>query len=264
MPVQKQDHARRFSGLDKLYGEAGFARITQSHAVVIGVGGVGSWVVESLVRSGLGSITLIDMDHLAESNINRQLPALDSTLGQAKVQALRERIQQINGRCDVRCIEDFITAENIAEHLSGVQPLLHKIVIDCIDHAKTKAAVIAWCRQNKLPILTVGGAGACIDPSHITRGDLSRTHNDVLLSRTRKQLRQAHNFPRNPKRYFCVPAVYTDEKRLEAQAMGEVGTQQGGLNCAGYGSVVHITAGLGFAAAARAMEILLRAEDGDV
>ncbi len=260
MSASNQDHARRFSGLDKLYGLDGFARITQSHAVVIGVGGVGSWVVESLVRSGVGKLTLIDMDHLAESNINRQLPALDSTLGQAKVQALKDRIEQINAVCEVCCIEEFVSAENVAQLLGAVQQDPHKLVIDCIDHAKTKAAVIAWCRQNKVPILTVGGAGACIDPMYITRGDLSRTQNDVLLSRTRKQLRQAYGFARNPKRSFCVPAVYSNETRIDSQvaACEDSAQASSGLNCAGYGSVVHMTAGLGFAAAAKALEILLK------
>jgi len=260
MSTFSQNHARRFSGLDKLYGDDGFSRIMQSHAVVIGVGGVGSWVVESLARSGIGKLSLIDMDHLAESNINRQLPALDSTLGQAKVLALRDRISQINSACEVRCIEDFITADNLSTLLSAVVQDQHKIVIDCIDHAKTKAALIAWCRQQKLPILTVGGAGACVDPMRITQGDLSRTRNDVLLARTRKQLRQAHGFPRNEKRRFCVPAVYSDETRLDTQVESCDAPAQtaSGLNCAGYGSVVHITAGLGFAAAGRALEILLR------
>lgn len=260
MPISSQNHARRFSGLDKLYGNEGFSRITQSHAVVIGVGGVGSWVVESLVRSGIGKLTLIDMDHLAESNINRQLPALDSTLGQAKVLALRDRIAQINVACEVRCIEDFISTDNLSELLSESEKDQHKIVIDCIDHAKTKAALIAWCRQRKLAVLTVGGAGACIDPMRIGRVDLSRTQNDVLLARTRKQLRQAYGFPRNPKRRFCVPAVYTDETRLESQQEAcETPLQtDSGLNCAGYGSVVHITAGLGFAAAAVALEMLVK------
>lgn len=262
MPASRQNHARRFSGLDKLYGKEGFSRITHSHAVVIGVGGVGSWVVESLARSGIGKLTLIDMDHLAESNINRQLPALDSTLGQAKVQALRERVSQINLACEVHCVEDFVSSDNLHVLLSEIEQDQHKIVIDCIDHAKTKAALIAWCRQMKLAVLTVGGAGACIDPMHITRGDLSRTQNDVLLARTRKQLRQAHGFPRNPKRRFCVPAVYTDETRLISQQDACDASLQvdSGLNCAGYGSVVHITAGLGFAAAGRALEILLRDE----
>lgn len=262
MSASSQNHARRFSGLDKLYGVEGFSRITQSHAAVIGVGGVGSWVVESLARSGIGKLTLIDMDHLAESNINRQLPALDSTLGQAKVLALRDRIAQINLSCEVRCVEDFISADNLDALLSSIEKDQYKIVIDCIDHAKTKAALIAWCRQQKFAVLTVGGAGACIDPARITRGDLARTQNDVLLARTRKQLRQAHGFPRNPKRRFCVPAVYTDETRLDSQleSCDTLSQIESGLNCAGYGSVVHMTAGLGFAAAGRALEILLREE----
>jgi len=259
MPAPPQNHARRFSGLDKLYGQEGFERFTQSHAVVVGVGGVGSWVAEALARSGIGELSLIDMDHLAESNINRQLPALDSTLGQAKVQALRDRITQINAACEMHCIEDFIAPENIDILLSDLHLHQHAIVIDCIDHSKTKALLIAWCRQHKIRVLTVGGAGACIDSTRMGVGDLSRTRNDILLARTRKHLRQQYGFPRNPQRSFCVPAVYSDETRLDSSAAFSTDSASiSGLSCAGYGSVVHITAGLGFMAAGKALEMLLR------
>lgn len=259
MPNLTQDHSRRFSGLDKLYGREGFERFTRSHAVVVGVGGVGSWVAEALARSGVGELSLIDMDHLAESNINRQLPALDSTLGQAKVQALRDRIIQINASCELHCIEEFIDPDNIETLLSGLSQNEHTIVIDCIDHSKTKAMLIAWCRQHKMRILTVGGAGACIDSTRMGIGDLSRTRNDTLLARTRKHLRQQYGFPRNPQRSFCVPAVYSDETRLDTpDACGSDTQPVSGLNCAGYGSVVHMTAGLGFMAAGKALEMLQR------
>jgi len=249
---------RRFSGIAKLYGEQGLARFQQSHVVVIGVGGVGSWAVESLARSGIGQLTLIDMDHLSESNINRQLPALDSTLGQAKVQALKNRITEINVDCQVNCIETFISADNLNELLGEMKNTHHTLVIDCIDHAKTKAALIAWCRQQKLGVLTVGAAGACINPLNISVGDLSRTQNDGLLSRTRKHLRQIHNYPRNLKRRFCVPAVYSDEKRLEMPGAACEPAQPvaSDLNCAGYGSVAHVTATFGFIAAGKALEML--------
>jgi tRNA A37 threonylcarbamoyladenosine dehydratase len=254
----KQDFTRRFSGISKLYGEQGLARFQQSHVVVIGVGGVGSWTVESLARSGIGRLTLIDMDHLSESNINRQLPALDSTLGQAKVEALKNRISEISANCRVDCIEDFISTDNLQSLLGNVPNSSQTLVIDCIDHAKTKAALIAWCRQRKCAVLTVGAAGACTNPLRITIGDLSRTQNDGLLSRTRKHLRQIHGYPRNLKRRFCVPAVYSDEKRQEWQDDScEPGpTIASDLNCAGYGSVVHVTATFGFVAAGKALDML--------
>ena len=232
----------------------------ESHVAVIGVGGVGSWVVESLARCGIGQLTLIDLDHVAESNINRQLHALDSTLGQAKVMALKERVEQINADCQVHTIEDFIATDNLDALLGGFSSSRHVLVADCIDHAKTKAALIAWCKRRKLPILTVGGAGSCIDPTRVRVLDLSRTENDSLLSRTRKHLRATHGFSRNLKRRFSVPAIYSDEERLplpEAQCNAEK-TVASDLNCAGYGSVVHVTAVFGFVAASKAMEMLTR------
>jgi tRNA A37 threonylcarbamoyladenosine dehydratase len=256
---KKQDHSRRFSGVSKLYGVSGLECFKQSHVAVIGVGGVGSWAVESLARSGIGQLTLVDLDHLSESNINRQLPALDSTLGQAKVLALKSRIVEINARCQVHCIEEFVDADNHLQLLGHLISEPYRLVIDCIDHAKTKAALIAWCRLQKIAVLTVGGAGACVDPLRIKKGDLSRTQNDVLLARTRKYLRQLHRFPRNPSRYFCVPAIYSDENRTSSTRQSCENEQSGssGLNCAGYGSVVHVTASMGFIAAAKALDSLI-------
>ncbi len=250
----EQDHARRFSTLEKLYGTGALERFAKAHIVIIGVGGVGSWVVESLARSGIGELTLIDLDHISESNMNRQLHTLDTTIGQAKVQVLKERIGLINTQCKVNCIEDFISAENVGDLLGIFPSTPPSLVIDCIDHAKTKAALIAWCRSNKLRVLTVGGAGACIDPLRIKIEDLSKTQNDWLLSKTRKHLRQQHGFARNPKRSFGVPAIYSDETRIKNE---DYDITQGDLNCAGYGSVVHVTAGMGLAAAAKALTLLV-------
>ena len=253
----EQDHARRFSGISRLYGEEGLSRFQQSHVAVVGVGGVGSWTVESLARSGVGTLTLIDLDHLAESNVNRQLPALDSTLGQAKVQALKARIAEINSRCTVHCIEEFISADNPRELLSGVLEHPRSLVLDCIDHARTKAALIAWCRRQKLAVLTVGGAGGRTDPLRIRVSDLSRTEEDSLLSRTRKHLRADHGYSRNPRRRFGVPAVFSDEKRRGVNADScSVEGSVSGLTCAGYGSATHVTATMGLVAAGRALDIL--------
>lgn len=254
-----QDHNRRFSGLEKLYGHGSLDRFRQSHVVVIGVGGVGSWTVESLARSGIGKLTLIDLDHISESNINRQIHSLDSTLGQAKVQALKARITQINQQCEVDCVEEFICIDNIQSLLEGVLNAPHRVLIDCIDNSKIKAALIAWCCRHKLSVLTVGAAGACTDPLRIRIGDLLKTQNDLLLARTRKHLRQRHHFSRNLKRRFGVPAIYSDEARImPAKCETDNNSPASDLNCAGYGSVVHVTASMGFVAAGKALEILMR------
>ena len=255
-----QDFDRRFSGVAKLYGERGLQRLREAHVVVIGVGGVGSWAVESLARCGVGELTLIDLDHVAESNINRQLHALDATLGQAKVLALEERIAQINQGCKVNAVEEFVTEDNLEALLGHLPASGQVLVVDCIDHAKTKAALIAWCKRRKLAVLTVGGAGSCIDPTRVRVVDLSRTENDSLLSRTRKHLRGMHGFSRNPRRRFSVPAVFSDEERLAVpDSCCEVGPGVASdLSCAGYGSVVHVTAVFGFVAAGKALEMLTR------
>lgn len=248
--MSEQNHQRRFSGVEKLYGQRALRLFTQAHVIIIGVGGVGSWTVEALARSAIGKLTLIDLDHITESNINRQLHALDSTLGQAKVNALAARVMEINNQCEVHCIDDFITRSNISNILSH---LVGKncVVIDCIDYANAKAALIAWCKQQGVSVLTVGAAGACVDPLSIKLTDLSFTKEDVLLSKTRRDLRREYSFPRNVKKCFDVPAIYTDEKRRPTTSI------KGGLNCAGYGSSVQVTASIGFIAAAKVLTMLI-------
>ena len=242
-----QQSNRRFGGIIQLYGADGFECIQAAHVAVIGVGGVGSWVVEALARSGVGKLTLVDMDHVTESNINRQLPALDSTLGMAKVLALQARVLDINPECLVKPIEEFITLDNHADLISDCG-----LVADCIDHAHTKAALIAWCRHNKKPLITVGGAGGKTDPSRIQISDLSRTKQDPLLARTRKTLRQHYRFSRNTKRRFGVAAVFSDEPtHLE-----DTSDKPSHLNCGGLGSVTHVTAGFGMLAAAKVLDRL--------
>jgi tRNA A37 threonylcarbamoyladenosine dehydratase len=248
--------ARRFGGIERLYGAGSLGRLAQAHACVIGIGGVGSWAAEALARSGVGKLTLIDLDHVAESNINRQVHALEATLGQAKVLAMRERIAQINPHCMVLCIEDFITEDNVAQLLPSCN-----VVIDCIDQMKAKAALVTLCRRNKLPVITTGGAGGRTDPTRIRIDDLSRTTQDALASKLRAKLRKDYGFTRDAKKKFGVPCVFSDEQiRRPAGAdfcdVDEAGLH--GLNCAGYGSSVAVTAGFGLAAAAWALGILLR------
>ncbi|HPQ97847.1 MAG TPA: tRNA threonylcarbamoyladenosine dehydratase, partial [Thiolinea sp.] len=210
------NHARRFGGIARTYGQQGLLAFTRAHVTVIGVGGVGSWAVEALARSGIGALTLIDLDNVAESNINRQLPALDSTLGMAKIEVLRRRIQDINPDCRVRLIEDFVALDTLEQQLDPDTGF----VIDCIDNFRIKAGLIAWCRRRKIRIITLGGAGGQRDPGSIRLTDLARSQHDPLLARVRKQLRQEYGFSRNPKRRFEVPCVWSVEQMVFPAADG--------------------------------------------
>jgi len=250
------DNARRFGGIERLYGTGSLARLTAAHVCVIGIGGVGSWAAEALARSGVGRLTLIDLDHIAESNINRQAHAQEDTLGQAKVLAMRERIAKINPACRVDCVEEFVAPENVATLLPTCDA-----VLDCIDQLKAKAALVAHCRRAQIPVVTTGGAGGRTDPTRIRIDDLSRTTQDALASKLRAKLRKEQGFPRDAKKKFGVPCVFSDEQiRRPAGAdscdVDEAGRH--GLNCAGYGSAVAVTASFGLAAAAWALGILAR------
>jgi tRNA A37 threonylcarbamoyladenosine dehydratase len=264
LSVQSESHdtERRFGGIRRLYGKSALGRFRQAHVCVIGIGGVGSWAVEALARSAIGRITLIDLDHVAESNINRQLPALTSTLGMAKVQVMAERIRQINPVCDISAIEEFITVDNLEQHIGR----RFDYVIDCIDGFRTKARLIAHCRRNRIPLVTVGGAGGQTDPTRIRIADLSRTEHDALFSKTRRLLRSDYGFTKNPKRRFDVPCVYSLEQPVFTDADGCIsqekpsGNTSGGLTCAGsLGSVMPVTAGFGLAAAAHVLNKLRQA-----
>jgi len=253
---------RRFGGIARLYGDAGLAKLEQSHVCVIGIGGVGSWAVESLARSAVGELTLIDMDIVAESNVNRQLLATSSSIGRDKVLVMRDRVADINPQCRVHAVDDFISRDNLSELISPS----FDFVIDCIDDFRTKAALIHYCKRNNINILTVGGAGGQLDPSKVKQSDLSRTQHDVLFARTRKLLRQDYGFARNLKRSFGVPCVYSDEQLVYPDGEGGLSPQKpsnindeqsessdtelGGanaLNCAGgMGSITHVTATFAF------------------
>ena len=248
------DYARRFGGMTRLHGPVA-ARLRTAHVVVIGIGGVGSWAAEALARSGLGRITLIDLDHVAESNINRQVQALDATLGQAKVLAMSTRIAQINPDCAVGCVEEFVTPENAATLLPPCDA-----VIDAIDQVRAKAALIAHCRRNRIALVTTGGAGGRSDPTQVRVDDLSRTVQDPLASKVRASLRKEYGFPREPKKKFGVECVYSLEQlqRPQAAACDVDAAALHGLNCAGYGSSVCVTAAFGLAAAARVLALILR------
>lgn len=253
------DFMRRFGGIARLYGEAALAHFRSARVCVIGVGGVGSWAVEALARSAIGHLTLIDLDNLAESNINRQIHALSDTLGQAKVSALAERIALINPACQVTQIEDFITEDNIAAMVPAGR---FDYVIDAIDNVRAKTALIAYCRQHHIRLLTVGSAGGQIDPTRISVCDLCRTEQEPLLAKVRKRLRALHGFPRGTKNKFGIDAVFSTEplRFPDVCAVDDVDdiAPAGitGLNCAGFGSAMVVTASFGLVAAGHVLQKL--------
>lgn len=240
---------RRFGGITRLYGREGAGRLQQAHVAVVGIGGVGSWATEALVRSGVGALTLIDLDMVAESNTNRQIQALDNQYGRAKVDVMRERIQAIHPDCQVNTIEDFVTPENVTTMLAGP----FDFVLDAIDQVRTKAAMIAHCRQAGLRILTTGAAGGQMDPTRIAYADLSQTTQDPLLAKVRSLLRRDYGFPRANGGKFGIPAVYSDEPLRYPETHTDCTLSSGpaGLNCSGFGSSVCVTAAFGMAAVAR-------------
>lgn len=266
-PADEADRERRFGGIARLYGRPALVAFERAHVAVIGIGGVGSWVAEALARSAVGKLTLIDLDNVAESNTNRQIHALDGNYGKPKVDAMAERIALIDRQCEVRRVEDFIDPDNFEALLGGG----FDYVVDAIDSVRTKTALIAWCVERGQPLVTVGGAGGQLDPTRIRIDDLALTIQDPLLSKVRAQLRKQHGFPRGPKAKFKVSAVYSDEPLIYPEAavcdMDDVAqhlvTTPGhagpvGLNCAGFGSSVCVTASFGFAAAAHVLRALAR------
>jgi tRNA A37 threonylcarbamoyladenosine dehydratase len=244
------DLERRFAGVARLYGAAAYARLNAAKAAVVGVGGVGSWAAEALARSGVGTIALIDLDHIAESNTNRQIHALGDAYGKAKVLAMAERIGAINPACAVVPVEEFVDAQNAARLAAG-----YDIVLDCIDQVSAKAALIAACRAASIAIITCGAAGGRLDPTRLRQDDLARATGDPLLAKVRYRLRRHYGFARESGgrvRRFGVAAVFSDEPiRVPQQC-----SPQARLACAGYGSTVAVTGAMGFAAAAAALQHL--------
>ena len=238
-------NARRFGGLDRLYGVTGATHIKNAHVAVVGVGGVGSWAVEALARSGVGKLTLIDFDHIAESNINRQIHALDDTLGMSKILAMQQRIAHINPQCAVECIDEFVTPENWPSILS---PQVDA-VIDACDQIKAKTAMAAWAMHAKTIFITVGAAGGKRAAHKVDIDDLSLTTHDPLLAQLRYRLRREHQAPRDKKK-IGISCVFSKESVAPADASCEIeGDTDGSLNCHGYGSVVSVTATFGQCAA---------------
>lgn len=255
--------SERFAGVDRLYGQGALACFAACRVAVVGMGGVGSWVVEALARTGVGHLTLIDADDLCVSNTNRQLPALEGQYGRAKVEAMAERCRAINPSISVTAVASFLTAGNVSELLGDGFDL----VLDACDSFRSKVELIAWCRRRKLPLVVVGSAGGRTDATLVRVRDLSRTEHDAMLALIRKKLRAEFNFPRSPARYFSVPAVYSLENVKYPQADGTVcgirpkldGEAAFKLDCGGgLGAATHITGTFAFAAVGKAIEMLLR------
>ena len=256
---------RRFGGLARLYGAAGANKIRAAHVVVVGLGGVGSWAAEALARSGVARLTLIDLDHIAESNINRQIHALDSTVGQAKVLAMQERIAHINPQCEVVCVEAFVDATNWPA-LAALPAGAGVSVIDACDQVKAKTSMAAWAMHNNINFISVGAAGGKRHAHKVDIDDLSLVTHDPLLAQLRYRLRKEQGAARTGK--IGVACVFSREAVLQPSALSQIksgspaddadevacivqnGTQSdGSLNCHGYGSVVSVTATFGQCAA---------------
>lgn len=258
------DLERRFGGLVRLYGADGARRIRNSHIVVVGLGGVGSWAAEAVARSGVARVTLVDLDHIAESNINRQVHALESTLGQSKVQAMRDRIAQINPDCHVDCIEDFVDEENwpLLVPLDLSIERANLAVIDACDQVKAKTAMAAWAVKNRVNLISVGAAGGKRLAHRVDIDDLAAVTHDPLLAQMRYRLRKSHGASRSGKiDVMCVfsrepvmqPSINASIVNSSIEHAGTQGASDGSLNCHGYGSVVSVTATFGMCAASWAL-----------
>jgi tRNA A37 threonylcarbamoyladenosine dehydratase len=266
------DIERRFGGVTRLLGAQAHARLRAARVAVVGVGGVGSWAAEALARSGVERLTLIDLDHVSESNANRQIQALGEEFGKAKVVAMAQRIEAINPRARVTCIEEFVAEDNVSELMRDLD-----LVLDCIDQVSAKAALIAHARSIGLRVVTCGAAGGRTDPTRIRCADLARALGDPLLAKVRYRLRRRYGFARQSSGrppLFGVDAIYSDEpvRRPAASEEGRfssplplagegpgVRVVQSGLACAGYGSSVFVTAPFGFAAVACAVDRIIQA-----
>ncbi len=255
--ASQPDPDRRFGGLRRLHGVSGYERLRAARIAVVGVGGVGSWTAEALARSGVAQLTLIDLDNIAESNVNRQVHALETTFGQAKVLALKDRIALIHPGCVVKAIEEFVDEANVAELLQA-QDI--DGVIDCCDQVRAKAAIAAWAQQHGKPVVAVGAAGGKTRPQLVEVADLAEVTHDPLLASLRQRWRQRHGGARKGR--MGLPCVFSREAVLPPQDScdtGDAAPGDGSLNCAGYGSSVTVTATFGMVAAAQMIEALLKA-----
>ena len=254
-----EQYERRFKGTQTLYGNSAVDTFSTAHVYVIGVGGVGSWAAEALARTAVGHITLIDLDVLVASNVNRQLPALDSTFGQSKIGAMAARIREINPKVTLHLVDDFLTTDNVATLLpSRAQAKIAAqtapiVILDCVDDMNAKLAIALHCRFNKLKLVCAGGAGGKIDPSKITVGDLRDSYQDPLLAKLRSKLRHEKGINSALKEKFGIKCVYSIEPpRVDKSC------QTGGLHCGGYGSAVVVTSVVAMLMVSEALQLLLK------
>ena len=254
-PLDAERFERRFGGLRRLYGVQGAQRIFDAHCVVAGLGGVGSWAAEALARSGVRRLTLIDLDHVAESNINRQVHALDATLGQAKIEALRDRILGFHPGIELDLVDDFVTPENWPGLLQGQRP---DGLIDACDQVRAKTAMAAWARAERVPFVAVGAAGGKRRAEAVQLADLAEVTHDPLLASVRQRLRQRHGAPRRGGMGLrCVFSREPVRPSQEAACDTPAGAQPGmALACHGYGSSVMVTASFGMVAAAQLLNLI--------
>ena len=248
------DFEERFGGIERLYSAVGLRRLRQASVCVAGLGGVGSWAAEALARSGVGRITLVDLDDVCVSNVNRQLPALDGAIGRPKAEVMAERIQAINPACETRPVREFFNETTAADILS----VRFDWVFDAIDQVANKCLLIARCRQAEIRIVAAGGAGGRKDPAAVRMGDLAQTAHDPLLQRVRKKLREEHGFPRDPKAPFGVPCVFSPEPPVfpaGCEAEAPRGCDHG------YGAASFVTGTFGFMAAAHIVSAIAAGPD---
>jgi tRNA threonylcarbamoyladenosine dehydratase len=255
------DFQQRFGGIIRLYGVSGAQRIRDGHVCVVGIGGVGSWTVEALARTGVGALTLIDLDDICVTNTNRQIHALSSTIGQSKVDVMADRALQIHSDCNIRRINDFFTGSTADALLTGS----YDVVVDAIDDVANKCRLLALCRQRGIPVVSVGGAGGRRNPTMIRVDDLSQSGSDGLLRDVRRTLRHTWSFPE--KGPWGIRTVFSVEKVMFPGADGEVCDRPDSsmslkLDCAsGFGTASFVTGTFGLMAAAEAVGILARGSE---
>ena len=247
----QSDNSQRFGGIARLYGEKALQCFQQSHICVIGIGGVGSWAAEALARSGIGQLTLIDMDDVCVTNTNRQIHALQGNVGKLKTEVMAERIRLINPDCQIHIIDDFITEENLQEYVNN----RFDFVVDAIDSLRAKVALLAYCKRQKIPLITTGGAGGQMDPTKIAITDLAKTTQDPLAAKVRADLRRKFGFSRDPKKKFGIPCVYSTEQLTYPDGAGGTCSAKASsdgnmrMGCAsGFGATTVVTATFGFVA----------------
>ena len=253
-------YERRFQGTRTLYGTTAVTTFADAHVYVIGVGGVGSWAAEALARTAVGTITLIDLDVLVASNVNRQLPALDSTFGESKIAAMATRIREINPKVTLNLIDDFLTVENVAtllpsrdEAKAAIAQGRPMVILDCVDDMNAKLAIALHCRFNKLKLVCAGGAGGKIDPRQIRVSDLRDSYQDPLLAKLRNKLRHEKGINSTLKEKFGIKCVYsTEPPRVDKSC------QTGGLQCGGYGSAVVVTSVVAMIMVSEALQLLIK------